>query len=282
MTRIFFNSSSQETIIRPYEKWRLLDIREIWHYRELFYIFAWRDIKIRYRQTLIGIIYVVLQPIASMLIFTVFFGNLAKIPSGSLPYSVFVLTGLVFWNFFSGALTRISNSMLDNVDIITKVYFPKIILPLAAIITFFIDFLINLVILLILAAFLGNIPNIRIVYILPLMVLLMSITVAGIGLLLASINVKYRDIKNILPFVIQIMLFLTPIIYPLTIMRGSNRLIMALNPMTTVVEVMRTSFTRDMNINPVIIFISIISAFSVLLIGLWYFRKTEKFFADIV
>lgn len=282
MTRIFFNSSSQETVIRPYEKWRLLDISEIWHYRELFYIFAWRDIKIRYRQTLIGIIYVVLQPIASMLIFTVFFGNLAKIPSGSLPYSVFVLTGLVFWNFFSGALTRISNSMLDNVDIITKVYFPKIILPLAAIVTFFIDFLVNLVILLILAAFLGNIPNIRIVYILPLMVLLMSITVAGIGLLLASINVKYRDIKNILPFVIQIMLFLTPIIYPLTIMRGSNRLIMALNPMTTVVEVMRTSFTRDMNINPFVICISIISAFSILFIGLWYFRKTEKFFADIV
>jgi len=144
----------------------------------------------------LGVIYVVFQPIVSTLIFTVFFGNLAKIPSGFLPYSIFVLNGLIFWNFFSGALSRASNSMLENVNIITKVYFPKIILPLSAIVTFFVDFLINLVLFLAYAAVLGYFPNPRIIILLPFAIILTSITIIGSGSLLAAINVKYRDVKT--------------------------------------------------------------------------------------
>lgn len=271
-----------EVIIRPKPPWQLVDFSEIWRYRELFYVFTWRDLKIRYKQTLLGVVYVVFQPIVSTVIFTIFFGNLAKIPSGSLPYSIFVLSGLIFWNFFSGALTRASNSMLENVNILTKVYFPKIILPLSAVVTFFVDFLINLALFLLYAVILGYVPNFRIFLVLPLLIILTSVTIIGLGLLLASINVKYRDVKNILPFAIQIMLFLTPVIYPLSIMSERNRLIMALNPMTTVVEAMRTIFYRQFTLTPSIILISTLSALIWLLIGLWYFRRTENLFADIV
>lgn len=271
-----------EVIIKAKPKWQLIDLSEIWRYRELFYVFTWRDLKIRYKQTLLGVIYVVFQPIVSTVIFTIFFGNLAKIPSGNLPYSIFVLSGLIFWNFFSGSLTRASNSMLENVNIITKVYFPKIILPLSAIVTFFVDFVINFIIFIGFAAILGYMPNFRIFLILPLAIILTTITIIGVGLLLASINVKYRDVKNILPFLIQIMLFLTPVIYPLSIMDERNRLIMALNPMTTVIEAMRTVFYQEFTLDPSIIFVSVLSAFFFLFIGLWYFRKTEHFFADIV
>lgn len=273
---------SHEIIIKPKTDWQLIDILEIWRYRELFYVFTWRDLKIRYKQTILGVIYVVFQPIVSTLIFTVFFGNLAKIPSGILPYSIFVLCGLIFWNFFSGALSRASNSMLENVNIITKVYFPKIILPLSAIVTFLVDFLINLVIFLIYTVILGYLPNLRIIILLPLIIILTTITIIGLGSLLAAINVKYRDVKNILPFAIQIMLFLTPVIYPLSIMSERNRLIMALNPMTTVVEAMRTVFYPEFTLSPEVILISVLSSLLLLFIGLWYFRKTEHFFADIV
>lgn len=274
--------NSQEILIKPDSKWSLLDISEIWRYRELFYVFTWRDLKIRYKQTLLGVIYVIFQPIVNTVIFTIFFGNLAKIPSGNLPYSIFVLSGLIYWNFFSGALTRASNSMLENVNIITKVYFPKIILPLSAVVTFFVDFVINLIIFIIFAIVLGYIPNSRIFFVLPLAILLTIVTITGLGLLLSSINVKYRDVKNILPFVIQIMLFLTPVIYPLSIMTEKNRFIMALNPMTSVVEAMRTIFYPEFTLNPIIILISTLSALTCLLLGLSYFRKTEQFFADIV
>ena len=274
--------NSKEIIIKPQSKWVLIDLAEIWRYRELFYVFTWRDLKIRYKQTLLGVIYVVFQPIVSTVIFTIFFGNLAKIPSGNLPYSIFVLNGLIFWNFFSGSLNRASNSMLENVNIITKVYFPKIILPLSVMVTFFVDFVINFIIFLCYAALLGYIPNFSIILLLPLTIILTAITIIGLGLFLASINVKYRDVRNILPFAIQIMLFLTPVIYPLSIMTERNKFIMALNPMTTVVEAMRTVFYADFTLNPFIILISSLSALSFLFIGLWYFHRTEQLFADIV
>lgn len=273
---------SKEIVIKPKSEWALLDINEIWRYRELFFVFTMRDLKIRYRQTLLGVLYVGLQPLISMVIFTIFFGNLAKIPSGQLPYSIFVMIGLVFWNFFSGSLSRASNSMLDNVEIITKVYFPKIILPLSAIVIFFVDFVINFIVVLIMGALLGYLPNLLIFIVLPLSVILTGITSAGIGLFLSAINVKYRDIRNILPFLIQIMLFLTPVIYPLSIMTDRNRYIMALNPMTSVIESMRLVYSGSFTINPLIILISAASSLLLLFFGLWYFRKTEQFFADIV
>ncbi|MCL4367005.1 ABC transporter permease [Patescibacteria group bacterium] len=268
--------------IKPKKVSVLLDLAEIWRYRDLLYIFVWRDIKVRYKQTLLGISWAVLQPIASMIIFTVFFGNLAKIPSGKLPYSLFVLCGLVFWIFFSSALTHAADSMVVNEGIIKKVYFPKIILPLSSVATSFVDFVINFIILLVFALVLGFIPSIQLLYILPAAILVTMLTAFGVGSFLAALNVKYRDVRYILPFFVQLLMFLTPVIYSLTIVAPNNRLLMALNPMTVVVESIRSTFAQG-NLLPLnIVIISLLSCLGTIVVGLWYFRKTERFFADIV
>lgn len=258
------------------------DISEIWRFRELLYIFAWRDIKVRYKQTMLGVVWAILQPLATMVVFTIFFGNLAKIPSGNMPYSLFVLCGLVFWTFFANALSHASNSMIDNENIVKKIYFPKMILPFSAVVTSGIDFVINFIILILFALFLGFIPSVWIILVVPLVFILASITIAGMGLFLASFNVKYRDVRYVLPFFIQILMFLTPVIYSLSIVAPKNRLFMALNPMTTVIESVRLIFSGGQFIDFTLIIISVISALSIFAIGLWYFQRTERFFADIV
>jgi lipopolysaccharide transport system permease protein len=272
----------KEIIIRPKPAWMLIDFEELWHYRELLYIFSWRDIKVKYKQTFLGVLWVIFQPLFTTSIFTVFFGNLAKIPSGELPYSLFVLCGLVFWTFFSSAVSHASDSMVANENIIKKVYFPKIILPLSSITTSLVDFFINIIFLFIYALVLGFVPKLLGLVIIPLAIILTSLTAFGLGLLLSSINVKYRDVRYILPFFIQILLFLTPIIYPLTMVGERNKIIMALNPMTSVIESVRFVFSPNYMIRPELIFISVASSILILFISLWYFRRTEQFFADIV
>lgn len=271
-----------EIVIKPQDTSLFLDFSEIWRYHELLYIMAWRDIKVRYKQTALGIAWAILQPIITMVIFTIFFGNLAKIPSGNMPYSLFVLCGLVFWTFFSGALSHASSSMIDNEGIVKKIYFPKIILPISSIVTSSIDFVINFIILLIFAVFLGFIPSLWIFLVVPAALVLASFTIAGMGLFLSSFNVKYRDVRYILPFFIQILMFLTPVIYPLSIVSPTNRYIMAINPMTSVIESVRLVFSGGSFIDPLLLLISVISAGFIFFIGLIYFRRTERFFADIV
>lgn len=271
-----------EIVIKPKQIWKLIDFAEIWNFRELMYIFAWRDIKVRYKQTILGIIWVVFQPLVTMIIFTFFFGKMAKIPSGELPYSLFVLCGLVFWTFFSGSLSHAADSLVVNESIIKKVYFPKVVLPLSSVITGSADFFINFILLLIFAMFLGITVRPVGLIIFPLVFFLTSITSIGLGLILASFNVKYRDVRYILPFFIQILLFLTPVIYPLSIVSPANRIIMALNPMTSVVEAVRFAFSPTYMLKSELILISLISSVFIFILGLWYFRKTEDFFADIV
>ena len=275
-------SETIETIIKPKSRWQFIDFSEIWRYRELFYIFAWRDIKVRYKQTYLGVAWALFQPLVSMFIFTIFFGKLAKIPSGDLPYSLFVLCGLVFWGFFSGALTHASNSLVDNENIIKKIYFPRMILPFSAIITSLIDFGVSLAMFLIYAAILGRLPNLMFIPILFIGLLVASLGASGLGLLLSAFNVKYRDVRYILPFFVQIMLFLTPVIYPTTIVRESNKYIMALNPMTGIIEAIRATFSLNMQIDWLLLGLSSLSAILIFFVGIIYFRKTESFFADIV
>ncbi len=271
-----------EIIIRPKQVWKLIDITEIWNFRELLYIFAWRDIKVRYKQTILGILWVIFQPLVTMVIFTFFFGKMAKIPSGELPYSLFVLCGLIYWNFFSGSLSHASDSLVANEGIIKKVYFPKILLPLSAVITGFADFFINLILLFIFAMFLGITVHPIGLIIFPLAIFLTVISSMGLGLMLSSFNVKYRDVRYILPFFIQILLFVTPIIYPLSIVSPTNRIIMAINPMTSVVEAARFAFSPTYMLKGELIIVSLISSIIIFILGLLYFRKTEDFFADIV
>lgn len=270
------------TIIRAKKPWEFLNFSELWSFRDLFYIFTWRDITVRYKQTVLGIIWVIFQPLLTTVIFTVFFGNLAKIPSDNLPYALFVLCGLVFWNYFSGIVSHASNTFIENESIVKKTYFPRIILPLSSIFTNSIDFLINVILLVAVSLFFGMTPTLHALYIFPICWFISSIAGAGVGLFLASLNVKYRDVRYILPFFIQLLLFITPVIYPLTIMRPSNRLLMALNPMTGVITSVRLVFSESGSVDIGIIAFSLLMAVVLFFIGLLYFNKTERFFADII
>lgn len=282
MLKLIESMDNHLTIIKPKNRFTLLDLKEIWRYRGLLYVLAWRDIKVRYKQTLLGVLWALLQPLVTMLIFTVFFGRLAHIPSGNLPYSLFVLCGLVFWTFFSGALTHASSSLVENENLVKKVYFAKVILPLSSVVTTSIDFVINFVILVIYALILGFVPSTAVFLVIPLGVVMTSLTIGGLGLFLASFNVKYRDVRYILPFFIQILMFLTPVIYPLSIVSPTNKLIMAINPLTSVIESTRIVFSQQGYLDPVLAVISAVSSILIFIVGLTYFRRTERFFADIV
>lgn len=272
----------KEIVIRPKKIFGRSDLEEIWKNRELFYIFVWRDIKVRYKQTLLGIAWVVFQPLLSTLIFTIFFGNLAKVPSGVLPYALFVLCGITFWTFFSGSVTQASSSLLANQNIIKKIYFPKIILPLASVITNLVDLGINLGILLIFGVIFGHFPNAYTFIIIPVSVFVAAITAASVGMFLSSVNVKYRDVGYILPFFIQISMFLTPVIFSVANMSERNKFIMALNPMTFVIESARFMFSGQYTLSPLLVAISLSSATVMAFFSVWYFNKTEQFFSDIV
>lgn len=273
---------SSTITIRSRSKWHLIDLIEIWRYRELFYIFAWRDIKVRYKQTVLGAGWAILQPVFSTFIFTVFFGDLVKIPSGELPYPLFVLIGLVFWGFFSGILSHASNSLIENEGIVKKVYFPREILPLSVVGANLIDFAISFILLILVSFYFHFFPSFLLILVVPIGLLIAILGAGGIGLLLSAFNIKYRDVRYILPFFIQMMVFLTPVIYPTGIMRPLFRYLIALNPMTGVIEAARIVFAGGTNINWAILGISAASSITVFVVGLFYFKATERFFADLL
>lgn len=273
---------SYQTVIKAQPKWQLIDLKELWLYRELLYIFAWRDIKVRYKQTAIGILWVVLQPLINTVIFTVFFGNYANIPSGSLPYPVFVFIGLLFWGFFSTSLSHAANSFIENEQLVKKVYFPRILLPVSTIVTAGVDFLVSLVLLILIMIGFHIVPNVIFLLFFLLSVVITGLTSAGLGLLLASINIKYRDVRYVIPFFLQTLIFVTPVIYPTNLVRPSFQYLLALNPMTGVIDGLRSTLSTGQLSNPIILAISILSSITLLIIGLLYFRRTERYFADIL
>lgn len=274
-------NKNSRIVIKPRPKWALLDFSEIWRYRELFVVFAWRDVKVRYKQTLLGAAWAIFQPLTSMFIFTIFFGNFAKIPSGELPYPLFVLIGLTFWNYFSGFLSRASNSLIENEGIVKKVYFPREILPLSTIGANLLDFAISLSLLLIVSLYFHFIPNALVLLVVLLGLIIGTLGAGGLGLLLSAFNVKYRDVRYALPFFIQMMIFLTPVIYPTNIMRPEFQYLIALNPMTGVINAARVVFTGGASLDWITLAISAGASVLYFIIGLYYFRSTERFFADL-
>lgn len=274
-------TTTKETIIRPKKMFSWEDIREIWRYKELLYFFTWRDLKVRYKQTFIGVAWAIFQPFITMIVFSVFFGGLAKIPSDGVPYPIFVYVGLLFWQFFSSALADTSNALISNQAIITKVYFPRLILPISSVITKFIDFAVATLVLIGLMIYYGYMPHISGLLILPLLLLITFMASVGGGLFLAAINVKYRDVRYALPFFIQIMLFLTPVIYPASI-AGKYSKILALNPMMGVIQNARAAILGSMPINWILISISFAATFVIMIFGVYIFKKTERYFADII
>ncbi len=268
--------------ITPPKKLVNINLPEIWRFRDLLYIFVWRDVKVRYKQTAIGVVWAIFQPLFTMLIFTVFFGKLAKMPSDGVPYPIFVYAGLLLWNYFSSALTNASDSLVANESIVKKVYFPRLILPLSTTVTPVLDFLLALVVLFGLMAFYHFTPSILGIILLPFLLLISLLSAWGLGIFLASVNVKYRDVRHALPFFIQLMLFLTPVIYPVSLIPSGYQWIVYLNPMSGVIQTARSSLLGSSPVDWNILLISLAISLIFVYGGIYYFRKTERFFADIL
>jgi lipopolysaccharide transport system permease protein len=274
-------SDVREIVIKPKKIFSFSDLREVWEYRELLYFFTWRDLKVRYKQTAIGALWAIFQPFITMVVFSVFFGGLLQIPSDGVPYPIFVYTGLLFWQFFSSALSDTSNVLITNQAIITKVYFPRLLLPLSSVATKFIDFAIASVILVGMMIYYGYTPHISGLLIIPLLLIITFMASVGFGLFLASINVKYRDVRYALPFFIQILMFVTPVIYPASI-AGKYSWLLALNPMMGVIQSARAALLGTTVLNWTLIGISLAATAVLMLFGIYTFKKTERYFADII
>lgn len=274
-------SNTPITIIRPSKGWVPLNLRDLWDYRELLYFMVWRDVKVRYKQTLLGAGWAILQPVLTMLVFSIFFGRLAGLPSDGIPYPLFAYTGLVPWQLFSYALTQSSNSLVGNQQLITKVYFPRLVIPLSAVLGSFVDFVLAFVVLLGLMVYYGISPTLTIVA-LPVFTLLTIATALSVGLWLSALNVEYRDVRHTIPFLIQFWLFATPIAYPSSLIPEPWRVWYGLNPMAGVVEGFRWAlFGTTIDIGAMVGISTLVVAV-LLLSGLIYFRRMERTFADIV
>jgi len=267
--------------IRPIKVLSLSDFEELWAFRELLIFFAWRDLKVRYKQTAIGVLWAVFQPLATMLVFTLFFGTLLKVPSDGVPYPIFVYTGLLFWQFFSQGLTDASNALVGNQPIVAKVYFPRLALPISTVLTKLVDFAVAAVILAGMMLYYGYIPHLSGLVVLPALVVITFFASLGGGLFLAAVNVKYRDVRYALPFFTQILMYLTPVIYPASI---THRFawILNLNPMTGVIQAARASLLGNAPIDWGLCTESALISIGMLIFGIVYFKRVERHFADII
>jgi lipopolysaccharide transport system permease protein len=272
-------------VIQPSHGWMDLQLRSLWQYRELLYFMVWRDLKVRYKQTLLGVGWVVLQPLISVLVFTVLFGMLLNVPSGDVPYPVFSLCGLLPWQYFAGALNRSTTSIVDSTHLITKVYFPRLIVPMAATLSGLVDFGVGFCVLVILMIGYRIAPTAR-VLLLPALLFIAMATALGFGLWFAALNVRYRDVKQLIPFIIQTWMYLTPVVYSTQLIPEQYRWLLALNPMTGVVEGFRWALLGgnyyETPVQGVLLGISIVITSFTLVGGLIFFRRTEKSFADII
>jgi lipopolysaccharide transport system permease protein len=267
--------------IRPGGGWRALDLREVWEYRELLQILVWRDLKVRYRQTFLGVIWVVAQPLLTTLIFTLLFNRIGHITAGtSVPYSLFVMVALVPWTFFSGGVTASSNSLIGSAHLISKVYFPRFIVPAASVLAGLADLAVTLGLVIVMLVF-ARVPVTPQLALLPIGLLLCLVFALGVGLWMSALNVEYRDVKVIVPFLLQLWMYATPVVYPLSVIPQKFRWIAALNPMTGVIELFRASLLGDPVPWSGVVYAAVVTAV-VTISGAYYFRRMERLFADVL
>lgn len=271
-----------ELIIRPKNKWWQLNWKELWIFRDLFYFLTWRDVKVKYKQTIIGAAWAIFQPFITMVVFTVFFGKFAKMPSDGAPYPIFVYTGLIFWNLFSSSFSQMTDIFVSNERMITKIYFPRIILPIASIFTNVVDFFFPALILLCMLLYYHYTPSFIGIVLVPALLLMTIFSILGIGLFTASLNVKFRDVRYLLPFFTQLLIFITPVIYPVSIVSERYRWILGLNPMAGVIDAARAGLLGNREIDWFLLGVSFISMVVYGCIGYIYFKKTERYFADVI
>lgn len=268
-------------IIKPSRGWISLRLRDLWDYRELLYFLVWRDVKVRYKQTVLGVTWAIIQPLFAMVVFSIFFGRLAKVPSDGLPYPIFAYAALLPWQLFAHALNESGNSLVANQQLIKKVYFPRLVIPLAAILAGLVDFAIAFLVLLGLMFYFGIYPTLAI-FTLPFFILFAIVTSLAAGLWLSALNVEYRDIRYTIPFLTQFWLFATPVVYSSSLVPEPWRALLGLNPMAGVVEGFRWALLgRSGGMGPVLL-VSVLMVIVLLIGGLLYFRRMEKTFADLV
>jgi lipopolysaccharide transport system permease protein len=272
---------SRPVSIEPPRRWEVLNLRELWSYRGLLYFLTWRDVKVRYKQTAIGAAWAVLQPLLTMLVFAVVFGALIRVPSDGLPYPVFAYVALLPWTFFATALTRAGGSLVTDASLITKVYFPRLLLPLSAVLSSALDFGVAFLLVLVLMGWYGIAPGPAVVTV-PLFLLLAVLTALGCGLWLSALNVRYRDIAYVTPFLIQVWFFLTPVAYPSSLVPEGWRALYGLNPMAGVVEGFRWALLGSASAPGVTLVVSAAVVAVILVGGVFWFRRLEQGFADVV
>src|SRR5438067_1684229 len=268
-------------VIEPTKGWVPLNLRDLWSYRELLYFLAWRDVKVRYKQTLLGAAWAILQPLLTMIVFTLLFGQLAGIKSEGIPYPIFAYGGLLIWTFFSNSVTNSGNSLVGSSNLITKIYFPRMIIPAAAIGAGLVDFFLAFLIQIVLMAYYG----VRVTWaitMLPVLVIMATLLALGVGMWLSALNVKYRDIRYAIPFLIQLWMFASPIIYPVSMLPAKWQWILALNPLTGIIQNVRIALFGNQPFQWKSLGISFVITVLVLLYSAFSFRRMERHFADIV
>jgi lipopolysaccharide transport system permease protein len=269
-----------QTIIRPKKGWQLVDWRELREYRDLFFFFVWRDIKIRYKQTVLGFSWAIIRPVFSMIVFSIVFGRLAKVPSDGIPYPIFSFTALLPWTYFSTALSKSTLSLISNVNMLTKVYFPRIIIPFTPVLAGLIDFVIAFTILIGMMVWYGIMPTINILF-LPMLILLTVLTAAGIGMWLSAMAIKYRDIRHAIQFIVQLLMYVAPVVWPASLIPEKVRFFYGLYPMAGVIEGFRSSLLGKTPMPWDLILTGTLSSILIALSGAFYFRRMERIFADV-
>ena len=267
--------------IAPSKGWVSLKLHELWEYRELLYFLVWRDVKVRYKQTVLGAAWAIIQPFFTMVVFSLFFGHLAKMPSDGVPYPIFSYVALVPWTFFAHGLNQAPNKLVGSAHLVKKVYFPRLAIPIAAVLSGVVDFALAFLVLLGMMLYYGVIPTVHVLW-LPLLLLLALVTSLGVGLWLAALNVQYRDVQYVVPFLTQFWLFATPVAYPSSLLSEPWRTLYGLNPMVGVVEGFRWALLGTQTAPGPIIAFSACIALALLVSGGFYFRRMEKTFADVV
>jgi lipopolysaccharide transport system permease protein len=269
------------TIIRPSRGWRALNLRELWEYRELLYFLAWRDVKIRYKQTVMGATWAVIQPFFTMVVFSLFFGKLAKVPSDEIPYPIFSYAALVPWQFFASGLSQSSTRLVGSANLIRRVYFPRLVIPISAVLAGGVDFALAFAVLLGMMLFYGILPTAAVIW-LPFLLLLALVTALGVGLWLTAMHVQFRDVRYLVPFLVQAWMFATPIAYPSSLLDEPWHTLYGINPMAGVVEGFRWALLGTETAPGPIVLVSALVAVGSLVSGAYYFRRMEKTFSDVV
>ncbi len=281
VTRVRDLDDVPAVLIRPSRGWVPLKLRDLWEYRELLYFLTWRDIKVRYKQTVLGATWAILQPFFTMVVFSIFFGKLAGLPSDNIPYPLFSFSAMVIWTFFANGVTLSSNSMVSEANTIKKVYFPRLVIPIAAILSGGVDFCLAFIVLIGMMVFYGVAPTLAILW-LPLLLLLALITALGVGLWFSAMNVMFRDVRHAIPFIVQAWLFLTPIAYSSSLLHGTWKIVYGLNPMAGVVDGFRWALLGVATRPGPMILVSSLVAVALLISGAYFFRRMERSFADVV